>query len=99
MAAQTRRGRYSEAERATLAGEDNRRAEVIDVSKLTRRQREVLALKAQGLTYPQIAQRLGISYRTAENHTNYARMYTGKSTLELAVAVALDAFKQSQQVE
>jgi DNA-binding NarL/FixJ family response regulator len=38
------------------------------VPRLTDRETEILRLIAKGLTYPQIAARLGLSTRTVQNH-------------------------------
>lgn len=64
------------------------------MAQLTRRQREVLSLKAAGMTYREIARQLNISYRTAERHAHIASGRTGKTTTQLAVAVAIDEFKR-----
>lgn len=46
---------------------------------LTRRQREVVALIAEGLTYRQIGARLGIQDRTVRMHVEYiARTLSGR---------------------
>ena len=58
------------------------------MAKLTRRQAECLALKAQGMRAKDIARVLVVSPRTVESHLQYARNRTGKSTVELAILVA-----------
>ncbi len=45
----------------------------LETSKLTRREREVASLVAQGLTNREIASRLFISERTAESHVEQLR--------------------------
>jgi len=56
----------------------------------------VLELKAQGMTYRGIARQLGISPRTAEAHTSLARRATNSTTLQLAVAVAVESYIKSK---
>ncbi|MBF4999606.1 AAA family ATPase [Nocardia sp. BSTN01] len=58
-------------------------------SPLTRRQREVIALVAAGLTNRQIADRLVMSVRTVEGHLFRASQKTGINTRE-GLAAALD---------
>ena len=48
---------------AAPAGTDDR-----DAPRLTDRETEVLRLVAKGLSYKQIAERLGVSHRTVQNH-------------------------------
>jgi DNA-binding NarL/FixJ family response regulator len=48
---------------AAPAGADDR-----DAPRLTDRETEVLRLVAKGLSYKQIAERLGVSHRTVQNH-------------------------------
>jgi DNA-binding NarL/FixJ family response regulator len=48
---------------ASPAGADDR-----DTPRLTDRETEVLRLVAKGLSYKQIAERLGVSHRTVQNH-------------------------------
>lgn len=59
------------------------------VDKLTPRQREILAMKAKGLTDREVASHLGIKYTTVKSYARNARERTGKTTFELAVAVAI----------
>jgi DNA-binding NarL/FixJ family response regulator len=57
---------------ALVLGEYRRLAAVsappVDTPRLTRRETEVLRLVAKGLSYKQIAERLGVSHRTVQNH-------------------------------
>ena len=56
---------------------------------LTRREREVAALLGQGLRQTTIAERLGISYSTAQAHVQNARAKVGaNSANHLAMMVA-----------
>ena len=57
--------------------------------KLTRRQREVFHLMAEGLSYPQIASRLFISARTAEDHRYNISRKLGLETQTDVVLIAL----------
>ncbi len=55
------------------------------LAKLTAREREVLKLAVAGQTNKEIAQRLGISYRTVEIHRTHVMLKTGAANLlELA---------------
>ena len=49
------------------------------VHRLTERQRQILQLIANGMTYIQIARELNISYHTVKNHVSG----TGKSSLSI----------------
>ncbi len=69
-----RDGRQREAEAA-------RRAARSVIAGLTGRERDVLALAVAGLPNKEIAQRLGISYRTVEVHRSRILLKTGASTL------------------
>jgi RNA polymerase sigma factor (sigma-70 family) len=51
------------------------------LATLTERERLVLALAVAGLQNKEIAQRLGISYRTVEVHRSHILLKTGASTL------------------
>ena len=57
--------------------------------QLTAREREVLALMAEGLTNRQIADRLTISYSTARFHVSSILGKLGVASRTEAVAVAL----------
>ena len=65
------------------------------LAALTPRQREILQLVAEGHTSKEIAQRLGLSYRTVETHRNQLMKRLGISDLtglvRLAVRVGLIA--------
>jgi DNA-binding NarL/FixJ family response regulator len=65
------------------------------LAALTPRQREILQLVAEGHTNKEIAQRLGLSYRTVETHRNQLMKRLGISDLtglvRLAVRVGLIA--------
>ncbi len=63
------------------------------LEKLTRREREVMVLAVAGHTSKEIAQRLGISYRTVEIHRAHIMQKTGAANLlELArMANALES--------
>lgn len=59
---------------------------------LTKRERQVVALLAQGKRQTEIAQTLVVSKRTVEAHVRNARMKTGaQSAFELAVRAAVEA--------
>jgi len=61
------------------------------MAKLTRREREVVALLAQGKRQVDIAKSLCVSPRTIEAHTKNAKMKVGaQSTFELALRVAVE---------
>lgn len=49
------------------------------MTELTRRQQQVAALAADGLTDPEIAQELGISLSTARSHLDRVRIKLGVS--------------------
>ena len=57
--------------------------------RLTRRQTEVLALIAQGLTNRDIAERLCLSRRTVDRHVGDILIRTGVPTRAAATAYAL----------
>ena len=65
-----------------------RRAATTSPHGLTRRQREVLTLLAEGLSNAEVADRLFISVRTAENHVAAILTKLGVTTRDEAVAVA-----------
>ncbi len=56
---------------------------------LTPREREVLALMAQGLTNPQIAERLVVSRATAKAHVSNVLSKLGAANRAEAVALAM----------
>jgi DNA-binding NarL/FixJ family response regulator len=64
-------------------------AEAMRKTRLTEREREVLALLAEGLQHEQIAQQLGISAETVRTHLKKASDRLGASTRTQAVATAL----------
>jgi DNA-binding NarL/FixJ family response regulator len=75
---------------AGTAAPDGRRAEP-DVPRLTERETEILRLVAKGLTSRQIADKLVISYRTVQNHTQNV---LGKLQLHNRVELARYAIEQ-----
>jgi DNA-binding NarL/FixJ family response regulator len=61
------------------------------MSKLTRREKEVVTLLAQGKRQVDIAKLLCVSARTVEAHTKNARSKVGaRSTFELALRAAIE---------
>ena len=70
---------------AALAPGTERRAAAAD--KLTEREREVLRLVAKGLAGKQVANQLGISLKTVEQHK--ARIYAKLGVPNQAAAVSL----------
>jgi DNA-binding CsgD family transcriptional regulator len=61
------------------------------MGKLTPRERQVVALLAQGRRQTEIARILVCSPRTVEAHTRSARYKTGASSaIELAIKVAIE---------
>ncbi|HET7571222.1 MAG TPA: response regulator transcription factor [Gaiellaceae bacterium] len=62
-----------------------------EVVQLTRREREVLTLLAEGLNYEGIGERLSISPETVRTHVQKAMARLGASTRTQAVAAALRA--------
>jgi DNA-binding CsgD family transcriptional regulator len=56
---------------------------------LTRREREVLALVAAGMTDPEIAEHLSIGRRTAESHVSAVLAKLGVETRSAAAASAV----------
>lgn len=64
----------------------------VDMSKLTRREREVVELLGRGVKPAQIAERLCVSHSTIKTHVAHVREKTGAcSTLELACQAARTA--------
>lgn len=61
----------------------------VEGTELTKREREVLRLRALGRTGPATAKELGISYETVRTHARNARARLGAKTTAEAVAVAL----------
>ena len=62
------------------------------MAQLTRREREVVALLAQGRKQSEIARALCVSSRTVEAHVRNARGKTGAtSAFDLAVRAAVEA--------
>lgn len=59
------------------------------MSKLRPREREVMSLRAKGLTEREIARALGIAYNTVKSYSGRARKRTGKTSIQIAVAVAV----------
>lgn len=58
---------------------------------LTPRQRQAVELAAQGLSYREIGDALGISDQTVKNHLRDARDRNGMSTIALCVAWARES--------
>jgi ATP/maltotriose-dependent transcriptional regulator MalT len=73
------------AEAGTKVPRGRARSTRSHVAGLTSRQAEVLELVADGLTNPEIADRLFVSHRTAENHVSAILMKLGVSTRDAAV--------------
>jgi DNA-binding CsgD family transcriptional regulator len=65
------------------------RASTEDIPVLTGREREVMALLAEGLKGPQVAQRLGISPDTVRTHVENAMEKLEARTRVHAIAIAL----------
>lgn len=66
-----------------------RLAEVDDYETLTKRERQVLHLAAEGLSNPGIAKRLGISPRTAETHRAHMMRKLGLRTRKDLIVYAV----------
>ena len=78
----------ADADGSDVVSDDDQRTSVV----LTRREREVIRLIAEGLTNRQIAERLTLSVRTVERHIEnvYNRLgCTGKAGRAVATAYAI----------
>jgi DNA-binding CsgD family transcriptional regulator len=73
---------------STSNGDQRRRSEV-KISELTRRQKTILALLADGLTYDQIGSRIGFSHSTVRMELMHIYRYFDVSSRDAAVEVAL----------
>lgn len=71
------------------------------LARLTEREREVMKLAVEGLTSKEMAQRLGISYRTVEIHRGHVMNKTGASNLlELArIASTFESHPKPQAMQ
>lgn len=65
------------------------------IDRLTPRERQVLALLAEGLVHKDVAERLGISFRTVEVHRAHIMQKTGLST-SLALANFVRAAREAK---
>ena len=83
--------RLAEALRETRAAADRARAADRRLSSLTPREREVLALLAEGLGSREIAERLTVSLPTARGHVQVVLEKLGVHSREDAVRVAVEA--------
>ncbi|SRR6266508_917563 len=63
---------------------------------LTRRQAEVAAALADGLSYAEIAERLGVSYHTVHTHIKAIHQKAGVSTTGRLAALLYGARKSSK---
>lgn len=54
------------------------------------REKEVYSLRAKGMTEREIARLLNLSYCTVKTYSRRARQRTGRTSMEIAVAVAVD---------
>jgi DNA-binding NarL/FixJ family response regulator len=61
---------------------------------LTERETEVLRLVAKGLSYKEVAERLGISHRTVQNHVqntlNKLQLHNRVQLVRYAIEIGLD---------
>ena len=64
-------------------------AEVSIVDQLRPREREVMRMRAKGMTQAEIARRLNLSYNTIRTYSRRACKRTNRTSIEVAVAVAL----------
>lgn len=88
------RAAFIEQEKRSKASEPNHEARA-RLEKLTKREREVAALAAQGLSSKEIAAQLTISYRTVEIHRcNIMRKIGAHNLLELARVVRESGWRQ-----
>lgn len=60
-----------------------------DIPSITKREKEILHLMAQGFNTPEITQKLFISYHTVENHKRNLRKKTGVKTSGELIAYAV----------
>ena len=72
-----------------LLDDKNQNASGRSSPALSPRQRDVIALVAEGLTSNAIAERLGVSPETVRTHLRNARLKLGASTKAQAVAIAM----------
>jgi len=68
---------------------DQRRKSEARISELTRRQKTILTLLADGLTYDQIGARIGFSHSTVRMELMHIYRFFDVSTRDTAVAVGL----------
>lgn len=60
-----------------------------ELEKLSKREKECLALLAKGLRYQRIAFQLGTSVRTVEKQISSARIKLNADTIPQAIAIAV----------
>src|SRR5262245_43176998 len=65
------------------------------VADLTRRELQTLALVAEGKSYDQIAQELGVSYKTVANTSSQLKVKLGARTLPELVRIAIQYLSSS----